>query len=83
MLTSTRTPFIARKASPDYLKTSLGLKLTGKSVVSLMRANGHTIRGFAQQMGITIARVRQVRANGVHGMAYVWDWIEALQEAPK
>lgn len=81
MLHPTITPFVSRSATPG--KRAPGLELTGKTIVALMRANGHTIRGLAEQMGITVARVRHVRECGVQGMAYVWDWIEALQEAPR
>lgn len=83
MLHTTQTPFIARSAvhNNSGLYCS-GLNLEGKTVVALMRANGHTLRGLAQRMGISIARVRQVRAEGIQGLAFAWDWIEALQEAP-
>jgi len=55
------------------------IKLTGKEVRALMRANHKTIRGLAAQMNITHVRVREVRANGVHGPAFVRDWLEAVQ----
>lgn len=56
--------------------------LTATTVVRLMRANGKTIKGLAESMGITQKRVRQVRAEGVRGEAFVMDWMEALTGNP-
>ena len=53
-------------------------KLSGQTIVRLMRANRKTIAGLAGQMGITQTRVRQVRAQGVSGRGYVMDWLEAI-----
>lgn len=47
---------------PDY-------KLPGAMVRRLMRKHGVTIRSVAEQYNITMKRVREVRANGVHGFA--------------
>lgn len=44
-----------------------------------MRAHGKTIRSLAEAMNVTQKRVRDVRARGVAGVAYVADWLEALQ----
>lgn len=52
--------------------------LTGPTVVRLMRGHGKTIRGLAAAMNITQQRVRAVRADGVTGVAYVQDWMQAI-----
>jgi hypothetical protein len=54
-------------------------QLTGCDVRRLMRAHGKTIRSLAEAMNVTQKRVRDVRARGVAGVAYVADWLEALQ----
>lgn len=59
------------------MTTTTAPYLTGAEVCILMRAGGKTIRGVAASMGISQARVRQVRAHGVRGVAYVMDWLEA------
>jgi hypothetical protein len=51
-------------------------RLTGAAVRALMRKNRKTIRGVAQQYGLTQARVRHVRAHGVAGEAFVRDWLD-------
>jgi hypothetical protein len=43
-----------------------------------MRRHGKTIRGLSLAMKITQARVREVRARGVTGEAFVRDWLEAV-----
>ena len=53
-------------------------KLTGKTIVRLMRIHKRTIREIATYMDISLARVRQVRSDGVSGAAYVTDWLEAI-----
>jgi hypothetical protein len=60
----------ARDKSPD--------RITGPSIVKLMRSHGKTIRGLAMSMGITQRRVRHVRARGVAGVAYTRDWMQAI-----
>lgn len=50
-------------------------RLSGKDVVSMMRAHGKTIRCVAQEQGITQKRVRQVRTQGVEGEFFVSEWI--------
>lgn len=57
--------------------------LSGETVVRLMRANGQTIRSLASAMDVTQLRVRQARAKGVRGVAYVWDWCEAITGSPR
>lgn len=52
--------------------------ITGRSIVRLMQRHGKTIGGLAASMGITQKRVRAVRANGVVGVAFVQDWMEAI-----
>jgi hypothetical protein len=54
------------------------MKLTGKQVRAMMRANHKTIAGIARQYNLTQTRVRTVRANGVQGDAFVRDWLEIL-----
>lgn len=53
-------------------------QITSSTIVRLMRQNHKTIRGLAASMNITRARVRYIRANGVHGAAFVTDWLEAI-----
>lgn len=60
--------------SPEHLPGML----TGEKVVSLMRHHQVTIDDLASSMGITKTRVREVREQGVHGKAYVLDWLEGL-----
>ena len=57
--------------------------LTGPTVARLMRANGRTIESVASAMGITPSRVREVRAKGVQGAPFVWDWSEAITGDPR
>lgn len=52
--------------------------LTAVTIDKLMRKHGKTIRGLAEIMGVTQARVRQVRARGVEGEAFVQDWMQAI-----
>jgi hypothetical protein len=52
--------------------------ITSATIQRLMRAHHKTISGLAASMGITHARVRQVRAQGVRGRVYVMDWMEAI-----
>lgn len=56
--------------------------LTGTTVRKLMRRHGKTIKGLASSMGLTQARVREVRANGVIGAVYVMDWMEGVAGNP-
>lgn len=53
-------------------------RITGPSIVKLMRSYGKTIRGLSMSMGITQRRVRHVRACGVAGVAYTRDWMQAI-----
>ena len=47
--------------------------LTGHRICSLMRKHGVTMRAIKAQHGITLKRIRQVRAEGVSGfMAEDW-----------
>lgn len=48
--------------TPDY-------KLPGAMVCRLMRKHGITIRSLAQKFGLTMKRVREVRAAGARGFA--------------
>lgn len=52
--------------------------ITGTSIIKLMRLHRKTIRGLAEAMGVTLTRVREVRANGVRGVAFVQDWMQAI-----
>ena len=56
--------------------------LTGVSVVRLMRAHAKTIRGLACAMSITQTRVREARRDGVQGVCFVMDWMEAIVGDP-
>lgn len=56
--------------------------LTGPTIVLMMRKHRRTIRGLANAMGITQKRVRQVRAEGVYGLDWAWDWLEAITQEP-
>jgi hypothetical protein len=44
-------------------------KLPGAMIRRLMRKHSVTIRSLAQKFGLTMKRVREVRAGGVHGFA--------------
>jgi len=52
------------------------MKLTGKEICALMRANGKTIAAVAAQWNLSKARIRRVRNNGVSGAAFVRDWLQ-------
>ena len=52
--------------------------LSGPEVRALMRHCRRTIRDTAKRAGITMKRVRQVRAEGVTGYLMVCDWIEII-----
>jgi len=51
-------------------------RLTGRQIRAMMRARRLTIRGVAAQWGLTQTRVREVRARGVEGRAFVVDWLQ-------
>ncbi len=53
-------------------------RLTGPEVCSLMRRHHVTIRLLKARMGITLKRIRQVRADGIRGHMMVRDWIEGI-----
>ncbi len=55
-----------------------GYLYSGKRIVRDMRRNRMTIRELALRMAITQVRVRQVRAEGVTGVA-TRDWFEAIR----
>ncbi len=52
--------------------------LSATDVCRLMRQNRQTIRGIATRWNLTLKRVREVRAKGVRGDAFVRDWLEIL-----
>lgn len=52
--------------------------ITGPSVVRLMRKHSKTIRGLAAAMNTKQKRVREVRARGIDGVAFVQDWMQAI-----
>lgn len=60
--------------SPEHLPGML----SGEKVVSLMRLHQVSIDELAASMRITKSRVREVREQGVHGKAFVLDWLEGL-----
>jgi hypothetical protein len=72
-----RTP-----ASASPLPTAVD-HLTGETVVRLMRAHGRSIRGLAESAGLTQTRVREVRDRGIRGVAFVYDWAEAITGSPR
>ena len=56
--------------------------LTAATVVRLMRAHNKTIKQTAEYLGVPQTRVRHVRANGVKGVAWVMDWMQAITGNP-
>ena len=52
--------------------------LSATEVCRLMRQHHQTIRGIATRWNLTLKRVREVRAQGVRGEAFVRDWLEIL-----
>ena len=56
--------------------------LTAATVVRLMRAHNKTIKQTAEYLGVPQTRVRDVRANGVKGVAWVMDWMQAITGNP-
>lgn len=56
----------------------MSASMTGPEVVRVMRANRITIRAAAQAFNVTLKRVREVRAHGVSGALYVWEWSDWL-----
>jgi pyruvate/2-oxoglutarate dehydrogenase complex dihydrolipoamide acyltransferase (E2) component len=52
--------------------------LTGAHVRRLMRAHGVTIERVAVSLGVTRARVQQVRERGLSGLPYVLDWLQGI-----
>jgi hypothetical protein len=52
--------------------------LTGKEICRLMRKNKQTLRSLSKRMGVTMARVRHVRASGVTGFMFASDWYEGI-----
>ena len=58
---------------PTHLTT-----LTGAEITRLMNQHRMTIAAVADRLGVTKLRVRQVRANGVSGYAFICDWQEAI-----
>lgn len=57
--------------------------LTGTTICKLMARHHKTIGGIAKQWGITQKRVREVRANGVQGEAWVMDWMQFTTGNPR
>jgi len=53
-------------------------QLSATEVRRLMRHHQKTIRGIATRWNLTLKRVREVRARGVQGEAFVRDWLEIL-----
>jgi hypothetical protein len=52
--------------------------MTGQAIVKLMRAHGKTIRTLSAEMGITMKRVRHVRAHGTEDRYIARDWVQAI-----
>lgn len=55
--------------------------LTGAEITRIMRAHHITIRQAAALFDITLTRVRHVRAHGVEGAIFVWEWSSWLPQA--
>lgn len=53
------------------------IKMTGRELRGLMRKHRVTIRELSKRTGIFQYRIRQVRSNGLVGLA-VLDWQEAI-----
>jgi len=53
-------------------------RLQGNHMETLMRCYRMGIRELAQRLDVPMRRVRQVRAEGVQGEAYVRDWIQGV-----
>ncbi len=56
---------------PDYT-------MSGRTVAGLMRRHGWTIRSLSERMGITMNRIREVRAAGLSSCLVALDWVEAI-----
>ena len=52
--------------------------MTGQALIRLMRRHRVTIRTLAARLGISLVRVRQVRAAGLRDPHYVRDWTQAI-----
>ena len=52
--------------------------MTGTVLCRLMRRHRITIRTLAQRLGVSQARVRQVRTQGLSDPHYVRDWTQAI-----
>jgi hypothetical protein len=52
--------------------------MTGKEITALMRKHKVTIAVLAKGMGITMKRVREVRAQGLADANTVRDWVQAI-----
>ncbi len=61
-----------------YFELNQNLIVSGKAIASLMRANKVTIRDLAARLGVTLVRVRQVRAKGVQGNHVALDWFQGI-----
>jgi hypothetical protein len=53
-------------------------KIAGEAISRLMRKHKVTIRELAERTGITMKRIRQVRAIGLEDRLAIRDWIEAI-----
>lgn len=63
-----------QNATSGRMDAFLVKQLSGEEIRRLMRVHRRTIRSTASGMGITMKRVREVRARGVQGDLYVWEW---------
>ena len=55
--------------------------MTGKAICRLMRCNHLSIRALAGRLGVSQARVRQVRTQGLSDPYYIRDWTQAITGA--
>ena len=58
------------------MPTTQDLTLPAATIRQLMRQNCVTIRGLARKYNISLTRIREVRASGVHGtLAEEWFYL--------
>jgi hypothetical protein len=53
-------------------------RVSGEDIAHLMRKHKVTIRELAERTGITMKRIREVRAVGLEDRLAIRDWIEAI-----
>ena len=61
-------------AAPEFYAAPM----SGDEIRSLMRRSHVTIRELAKRIGITMKRIRDVRATGLGDANAIRDWVEAI-----